>query len=342
MSEKLIEQWAKEQGFEVWASGHRTVLSNLGKWLERRASVQAPVSTEQIADWLRGYDSDRSATPENSAEKLAKFVGGLAVQASVVPNGRYTDEEIKEIELESQRLGAGLFVPGVSDQPTINTSGLEQVGWYDPDEPGLIWNTDDHDDDLSEFHQPVYAITHSYREHSAPVVPSLEDLVRVYDEAYHDCTDMANEYLASMGKPWPGIEPHKAGIEAIRDNLPSMGYRNQSEGDKSQFNAFPRLIRLTRANRDKTILEMSDILDIDPIRISQLETRHGDPPTESEVMAYVKAFATPPTSNSAAKEAVGWIKLAREGVNLGMDDPAIKISVLQDLSQALAALDTIK
>lgn len=52
-----------------------------------------------------------------------------------------------------------------------------------------------------------------------PMATGMGDLVRVYDEAYRDCTDAANEYLASMGKPWPGTEPHQSGIEAVRSHL---------------------------------------------------------------------------------------------------------------------------
>jgi len=49
-------------------------------------TIKAPVTTEGLADWLRGYDSDVDATPENSAGKLARLVSGLAVQAPVVPS----------------------------------------------------------------------------------------------------------------------------------------------------------------------------------------------------------------------------------------------------------------
>jgi len=37
MEEKtLIEEWAEEEGFEVWAREHSSVLNNLSKWVERK------------------------------------------------------------------------------------------------------------------------------------------------------------------------------------------------------------------------------------------------------------------------------------------------------------------
>jgi hypothetical protein len=46
---------------------------------------------------------------------------------------------------------------------TEKGEGFEQVGWYDPDEPSKVWNMDTHDDDLSEFHSPLYAIRSEVR-----------------------------------------------------------------------------------------------------------------------------------------------------------------------------------
>jgi hypothetical protein len=51
----------------------------------------------------------------------------LRTATTVQQIGRYTDEEVREIERESQRLGSGLFVPGVSDQPTAQGYSREEV-----------------------------------------------------------------------------------------------------------------------------------------------------------------------------------------------------------------------
>jgi hypothetical protein len=38
--EKLIEEWAKLEGFQGFQVDHAAVLRNLGKWLDRRASIE--------------------------------------------------------------------------------------------------------------------------------------------------------------------------------------------------------------------------------------------------------------------------------------------------------------
>ena len=39
MYEKLIDEWAKAEGFQSFRVDHATVLRNLAKWLDRRASI---------------------------------------------------------------------------------------------------------------------------------------------------------------------------------------------------------------------------------------------------------------------------------------------------------------
>lgn len=41
MYHELIEQWAKNQGFETWAKDHASVLSNLAQWLEKKNTEPA-------------------------------------------------------------------------------------------------------------------------------------------------------------------------------------------------------------------------------------------------------------------------------------------------------------
>lgn len=60
-----------------------------------------------------------------------------------------------------------------------NIEILEQVGWIDPDEPGLVWNMDDHDDDLSEFHQPLYTIDGAKK---ALNIPSSKEVKKFSDD----------------------------------------------------------------------------------------------------------------------------------------------------------------
>lgn len=38
----LIDNWAKEQGFETWASDHATVLRNMAKWMDKNAPHTEP------------------------------------------------------------------------------------------------------------------------------------------------------------------------------------------------------------------------------------------------------------------------------------------------------------
>ena len=45
MFEKLLKQWAKEQGFDVWSQDHAAVLRNLSKWLNMHA-VEQPLALD--------------------------------------------------------------------------------------------------------------------------------------------------------------------------------------------------------------------------------------------------------------------------------------------------------
>ena len=40
MFEKLLKQWANEQGFETWSQDHAAVLRNLASWLNIQAAEQ--------------------------------------------------------------------------------------------------------------------------------------------------------------------------------------------------------------------------------------------------------------------------------------------------------------
>lgn len=40
MFEKLLKQWANEQGFQTWSQDHAAVLRNLTKWLSIHAVEQ--------------------------------------------------------------------------------------------------------------------------------------------------------------------------------------------------------------------------------------------------------------------------------------------------------------
>ncbi len=55
-------------------------------------------------------------------------------------------------------------------------------------------------------------------------VVSAQRINEVYNEAYDECADAANEYQASGKGPWMGIAPHQAGIVAIYAlQLPNRG-----------------------------------------------------------------------------------------------------------------------
>ena len=41
MFEKLLKQWAKEQGFDVWSQDHAAVLNNLAKWLDKNSTQKS-------------------------------------------------------------------------------------------------------------------------------------------------------------------------------------------------------------------------------------------------------------------------------------------------------------
>jgi hypothetical protein len=40
MFEKLLKQWANEQGFQTWSQDHAAVLRNLSSWLNTHAVEQ--------------------------------------------------------------------------------------------------------------------------------------------------------------------------------------------------------------------------------------------------------------------------------------------------------------
>jgi transcriptional regulator with XRE-family HTH domain len=62
---------------------------------------------------------------------------------------------------------------------------------------------------------------------------------------------------------------------------------------RTQFNAFPRFVRLLRANSSLTIRGMAEKLGVTPVRVSHLENDHGDAPTDAEIDAYIRVFQLP-------------------------------------------------
>jgi len=63
MFEKLLKQWANEQGFDRWSQDHAAVLRNLSKWLSihvvdstlRAESDECPVCHGEKGAFLDGH-----------------------------------------------------------------------------------------------------------------------------------------------------------------------------------------------------------------------------------------------------------------------------------------------
>lgn len=51
MYEKLIDEWAKSEGFQGFQVDHAAVLRNLAKWLDRRASIEQQVQPDSADDY---------------------------------------------------------------------------------------------------------------------------------------------------------------------------------------------------------------------------------------------------------------------------------------------------
>ena len=47
MYEKLIDEWAKAEGFQGFQVDHAAVLRNLAKWLDYRASIEQQVRPDK-------------------------------------------------------------------------------------------------------------------------------------------------------------------------------------------------------------------------------------------------------------------------------------------------------
>ena len=50
MFEKLLKQWANEQGFQTWSQDHAAVLRNLVSWLNSHA-VEKPLAPDVLTAW---------------------------------------------------------------------------------------------------------------------------------------------------------------------------------------------------------------------------------------------------------------------------------------------------
>lgn len=50
MFEKLLKQWANEQGFQTWSQDHAAVLRNLVSWLNSHA-VEQPLAPDVLTAW---------------------------------------------------------------------------------------------------------------------------------------------------------------------------------------------------------------------------------------------------------------------------------------------------
>ena len=51
MYEKLIDEWAESEGFQVFQLDHAAVLRNLAKWLDSRASIEQQVQPDSADDY---------------------------------------------------------------------------------------------------------------------------------------------------------------------------------------------------------------------------------------------------------------------------------------------------
>ena len=56
MFEKLLKQWAKEQGFDVWSQDHAAVLNNLAKWLDKNSTQKSAQRTDLESVLFDGFE----------------------------------------------------------------------------------------------------------------------------------------------------------------------------------------------------------------------------------------------------------------------------------------------
>ena len=65
MFEKLLKQWANEQGFDGWSQDHAAVLYNLSKWLNMHAVEKQRALDEFCRCLTRNVTVDTNTNIEN-------------------------------------------------------------------------------------------------------------------------------------------------------------------------------------------------------------------------------------------------------------------------------------
>ena len=220
---------------------------------------QAPVTTDQLADWLRGYDSDRSATPENSAGKLAKFVAGLAtVQAPVVPsvemNGSRLHGEIMNIQTTSKGIGTAVeTVQGIDNDWETRLAMAYKLGHRDARHAAA----------------ELAALAHGYREQSEGV-----------DRKWlMECLDTAIEQVGSM-----------VTLTGVGDRDPlwksvSMAQHDQAAKALGTLCAITSTLRATPPPSNSAVREAVE--ELEALRMFIIDCMDGRHTVMSAAVAYV-------------------------------------------------------
>lgn len=115
---------------------------------------------------------------------------------------------------------------------------------------------------------------------SSPTVPVSTDLRKLWESGVH------HGYGHAMRAAIPRDRARDS--EAFDEAVRTIGMKQLEGAERTQFNPFPVFVRLTRAHIGMTIREMAQEIGIDHVRLSELETDHGDSPTDEEVRTYAK------------------------------------------------------